>query len=67
MTGRPFWQEETYDHVARNQREFEAIRGYIEENPVQAGLIRQASEYRRSSRRRGDRGAPADQGVRPTI
>jgi REP-associated tyrosine transposase len=48
-TGRPFWQEESYDHVVRQLREFETIRSYIEENPVRAGLVRQASEYRWSS------------------
>jgi REP element-mobilizing transposase RayT len=67
MTGSPFWQEESYDHVARNQREFESIREYIEENPVRAGLVREASEYRWSSARWATRGSPADQGVRPTI
>jgi REP element-mobilizing transposase RayT len=49
LTGRPFWQEESYDHEARNEREFEGIRRYIEENPVRAGLVRDAGEYRWSS------------------
>jgi putative transposase len=40
LTGKPFWQEESYDHLARDQREFERIRGYIENNPVRAGLVR---------------------------
>src|SRR5262245_33352132 len=26
LTGRPFWQEESYDHLVRNEREFEKIR-----------------------------------------
>ena len=62
-TGKPFWQEESYDHVVRDQREFEKIRRYIEENPVRAGLIRHASEYRWSSA--GPTGSPADQGSAP--
>ena len=34
MTGSCFWQEESYHHLVRNEREFEKIRCYIEENPV---------------------------------
>jgi putative transposase len=49
LTGRPFWQEESYDRVVRQEREFETIRSYIEENPVRAGLVGKASEYRWSS------------------
>jgi REP element-mobilizing transposase RayT len=48
-TGRPFWVEESYDHLVRNDREFEKIQPYVEENPVRAGLARTASEYRWSS------------------
>ena len=66
MTGSCFWQEESYDHLVRNEREFEKIRWYIEENPVRAGLVREANEYRWSSAGRVTRGSPADQGVRPT-
>lgn len=51
MTGRPFWVEESYDHMVRHEREFEKIKLYIEENPVRAGLVRAASEYRWSSAR----------------
>ena len=61
MTGNRFWQEESYDHVVRNEREFEKIRSYIEENPVRAGLVREAHEYGVT------RGSPADQGVRPGV
>jgi REP element-mobilizing transposase RayT len=49
LTGRSFWQEESYDHLVRNEREFESIRNYIEGNPVRAGLVREAAEYRWSS------------------
>src|SRR5207248_5358134 len=37
LTGRSFWQEESYDHLIRHEGEFEKIRSYIEENPVRAG------------------------------
>ena len=67
MTGSAFWQEESYDHLVRHEREFEKIRNYIEENPVRAGLVREPSEYRWSSAGWVTGGSPADQGVRPTI
>jgi putative transposase len=60
MTGSSFGQEESYDHCVRNEREFEKIRSYIEENPMRAGLVREASEYRWSS------AGWATHGVRPT-
>jgi putative transposase len=66
LTGRPFWQEESYDHVVRNDREFERIRNYIEQNPVRAGLVSEASEFQWSSAGWATRGSPADHGVRPT-
>jgi putative transposase len=66
LTGSSFWQEESYDHLVRHEREFEKIRNYIEENPVRAGLVREAREYRWSSAGWATRGSPADQGVRPT-
>ena len=65
QTGRSFWQEESYDHLVKNRQEFEKIRTYIEENPVHAGLVARASEYRWSSAW-ATRGSPADEGVRPT-
>ena len=66
LTGKPFWQEESYDHTVRNRDEFESIRRYIEENPVRAGLALEASEYQWSSAGWATGGSPADQGVRPT-
>ena len=47
--GNPFWQEESYDHLVRDRAEWERIRFYIEQNPVRAGLVRQARKYRWSS------------------
>jgi putative DNA methylase len=66
LTGSSFWQEESYDHLVRDEREFEKILNYIEENPVRAGLVREASDYRWSSAGWATGGSPADQGVRPT-
>ena len=37
--GRPFWQDETFDHWIRNSTQFERVRRYIEQNPVKAGLV----------------------------
>jgi REP element-mobilizing transposase RayT len=39
LTGKPFWQEESYDHLVRDESEFRRIVGYIELNPVKAGLV----------------------------
>ncbi len=40
-----FWQHESYDHVVRNQREFENIISYILNNPVKAGLVKDWKEW----------------------
>jgi REP element-mobilizing transposase RayT len=65
-TGKPFWQEESYDHLVRNSREFDKIKRYIEYNSVKAGLVSAPTEYRWSSAT-GPAWAPApDVGVRPT-
>jgi REP element-mobilizing transposase RayT len=66
LTGAPFWQEESYDHLVRDDGEFEKIRRYIEENPVRAGLVRTSCEYRWSSAAEATWASAADQGVRPT-
>ncbi len=64
LTGNRFWQEESYDHAVRHEREFEKIRNHIEENPVRAGLVKESSEYRWSSAwwggPPGPRGSPLD-------
>jgi REP element-mobilizing transposase RayT len=65
LTGKPFWQEESYDHTVRNRDEFESIRRYIEENPVRAGLVAEAAEYQWSSAGWATGGSPADQGSAP--
>jgi hypothetical protein len=66
LTGSPFWQEESYDHLVREEGEFCKIRRYIEENPVRAGLVTAAGQYRWSSAGWATGGSPADLGVRPT-
>jgi REP element-mobilizing transposase RayT len=38
-TGRPFWQNESFDRWIRDEAEFQRIRSYIELNPVAAGLV----------------------------
>ncbi len=39
LTGQPFWQEESFDRLVRNDTEFARIARYIEMNPVTAGLV----------------------------
>ena len=49
--GRPFWQDESYDRLVRNDTEFARITHYIETNPVKAGLAATPEEFRWSSAR----------------
>jgi putative transposase len=48
-TGKPFWQDESFDHWVRDVGEFEKIKTYIEMNPVKAGLAKRPEDYRWSS------------------
>jgi type I restriction enzyme R subunit/putative DNA methylase len=48
-TGMSFWQRESYDHWVRDAQEFLRIKAYIERNPVRAGIVNCAAEYRWSS------------------
>jgi len=48
-TGETFWQAEFYDHWVRDEKEWRRIADYIENNPVKAGLVTRASDYRWSS------------------
>jgi REP element-mobilizing transposase RayT len=45
------WQREYFDRFIRNERHFAATLGYIEDNPVRAGLCRVAEEWRFGSAR----------------
>lgn len=48
-TGKPFWQDESFDHWIRNSTQFERIRTYIEFNPVKAGLAKRPGDWPWSS------------------
>ena len=67
LTGNPFWQEESYDHLVRGADEWRRIKAYIEHNPVRAGLVKEASEYRWSSAGWPTGRSAADPAVRPTF
>ena len=40
-----FWQDESYDHIVRNETELERIIKYVLNNPVKAGLIDDWSKW----------------------
>jgi putative transposase len=44
-----FWQDESYDHVVRNDDELHRIIDYVENNPVKAGLVQRREDWRWSS------------------
>ena len=48
-TGRPFWQDESYDHYLRRSDQIDRTVAYIEQNPVSAGLVRSAELWPWSS------------------
>jgi putative transposase len=48
-SGKPLWQDESFDHWIRNSAEFERIRHYIEWNPVRAGLAARPQDWKWSS------------------
>jgi REP element-mobilizing transposase RayT len=45
LTGNPFWQDESYDRLVRNQTEFRQISRHIEMNPAKAGLATTPEEF----------------------
>jgi REP element-mobilizing transposase RayT len=47
----PFWLGESYDHWVQDVDELERIIGYIEVNPVKAGLTQRPEEFQFSSAR----------------
>lgn len=49
LIGRPFWQDESYDRLVRNEAEFDRIALYIEMNPVRAGLAATPEDFPWSS------------------
>ena len=42
----PFWAQESYDHLVRNDKEFYRIAFYILNNPVKAGLVEDWKQWR---------------------
>ena len=48
-TGQPFWQDESYDHYLRRGSPIDRTISYIEQNPVSAGLVGSAQDWRWSS------------------
>lgn len=48
-TGKPLWQDESFDHWIRNPAEFERIHDYIEANPVTARLVPAPPDWKWSS------------------
>jgi putative transposase len=48
-TGEPFWQAESYDHWVRDEEQYKRITKYIENNPVNAGLVERPEHYPWSS------------------
>lgn len=51
LTGQPFWQSESYDHLVRSSEEFGKIARYIELNPVNAGFVSTPEDFPWSSAR----------------
>ena len=45
QTGRPFWQDESYDRRVRSAEEFRRIESYILSNPLRAGLVQSIESY----------------------
>src|SRR5215469_9042726 len=48
-TGLPFWQDESFDHWIRDEQDFERLVEYVVWNPVAAGLVDSARQWRWSS------------------
>lgn len=46
-----FWQHESYDHVVRDDAEYDRIINYVLRNPVKAGLVQTWQEWRWSWKR----------------
>lgn len=48
-TGQTFWQDESYDHWARDEAELARIVTYTESDPVRCGLVARPEDWRWSS------------------
>jgi putative transposase len=51
-TGYSFWQDESYDRLVRDTKEFSRIAHYIEMNPVRAGLVSTPADFQWSGANR---------------
>ena len=40
-----FWQHESYDHFVRDNAEWLQIIRYVANNPVKAGLVKEAADW----------------------
>ena len=49
LTGKPFWADESYDRLVRDDAQHARIAGYVEMNPVHAGLAAEPEQYPWSS------------------
>jgi len=59
------WQAGYNEHRIKDASDYAYHRRYIWENPVRAGLVSVASEYRWSSARAGAEVDPAPPGLKP--
>ncbi len=50
-TGKPFWQDESFDHWVRSEAELQELIGYVEGNPVKAKLVEAEDQWPWSSAR----------------
>ena len=41
----PFWQRSYHDHVIRKEEDLDAVRRYVLENPIRAGLVEEPEDY----------------------
>jgi REP element-mobilizing transposase RayT len=48
-TQTPFWQDESFDRWVRSPEELRYLVGYVEENPVKAGLVASKEQWKWSS------------------
>jgi putative transposase len=51
-TGKPFWQDESYDHWIRSTQELDEVVAYVESNRVNAGLAKSAEQWLWTSARK---------------
>jgi hypothetical protein len=65
LKDRPFWQDESYDHLIRSDEESARVKHYIEWNPVKVGLVTFPEDFPFSSAGRKPGGRP--EGLAPQL